>query len=210
MSPRRLAAILVVTVPLAAGCGSTSLFGSKAKSTSSTTRPASTTVGTSTTAGTSTQAQPATVTSIDGSFQTVVPSGFLAATRSLRSGVANVQYLAVGPRADGFATNINVIREPAQGRTDIAGITGLEVATIKRLDPRADRFSQSSELTVGGEPARSVDYYNRPTGERLLHQRQVFVAHGQWIYTITYSALPDAYASQAGAVDRVAAGWKWL
>jgi hypothetical protein len=55
-----------------------------------------------------------------------------------------------------------------------------------------------------------VDYYNRPTGERLLRQRQVFVAHGQWIYTITYSALPDAYTAHDGAVDRVAAGWKWL
>ena len=204
MSARRLAVILAVSVPLAAGCGSTSVFGAKSASTSSTTRPASTT------AGTSSQTQPATVTSVDGSFQTVVPSGFIDATRSVRSGVANVQYLAIGPRADGFATNINVIREPAQGRTDIARITGVEVAAIKRLDPRADRFSEPSEITVGGEPARAVDYYNRPTGERLLHQRQVFVARGQWIYTITYSALPDAYAAQAGAVDRVVAGWKWL
>ncbi len=200
MSARRLVAILAVTVPLATGCGSTSLFGQKSKTTTSTTRPAATT----------TPPQPAAVTSIDGSFQTIVPGGFVDATRSVRSGVANVQYLAIGPRANGFATNINVIREPARGRADIARITKLEVTTIRRLDPRADRFSQPSEITVGGAPARAIDYYNQPTGDRMLHQRQVFVAHGQWIYTITYSALPDAYAAQAGAVDRVAAGWKWL
>ncbi len=206
MSPRRLAAVLAVTVPLAAGCGSTSLFGAKSKSTSSTTPPASSAGATTTQPA----PQPPAVTSIDGSFQTIVPSGFVDATRSVRSGVANVQYLAIGPRANGFASNINVIREPAGGRTDINRITGLEVATIKRIDPRADRFSQPSAITVGGQPARAVDYYNRPTGERLLRQRQVFVAHGRWIYTITYSALPEAYAAGVGAVDQVAAGWKWL
>ncbi len=206
MSPRRLAAVLAVTVPLTAGCGSTSLFGAKSKSTSSTTPPASAAGAKSTQPA----PQPAAVTSIDGSFQTIVPSGFVDATRSVSSGVANVQYLAIGPRANGFATNINVIREPAAGRTNINRITGLEVATIKRIDPRADRFSQPTAIIVGGRPGRAVDYYNRPTGERLLHQRQVFVAHGQWIYTITYSALPDAYAAGVGAVDRVAAGWKWL
>ncbi len=196
---------MAVTVPLAAGCGSTSLFGAKSKSTSST-APAASAAGATTTP----PAPPAAVTSIDGSFQTIVPSGFVDATRSVRSGVANVQYLAIGPRANGFATNINVIREPAGGRTDINRITGLEVATIKRIDPRADRFSRPTAITIGGQPARAVDYYNRPTGERLLHQRQVFVAHGQWIYTITYSALPEAYAAGVGAVDRVAAGWQWL
>ena len=204
MSVRRLAAVLAVTVPLAAGCGSTSVFGAKSKSTSSATKPATTP------AATSTRARPATVTSIDGSFETIVPTGFVDATRSVRSGVANVQYLAIGQRTKGFATNINVIREPAQGRTDIDQITNLEVATIKRIDARADRFSQPSAITVGGDRARAVDYYNRPTGQRLLHQRQVVIAHNQWIYTITYSALPDAYAAHVGAVDQVAAGWKWL
>lgn len=200
MIGRRLAVILAVTVPLAAGCAATSSFGGRSKTTN---RPP--TAPTSTTG----QAQSPTVTSVDGSFQTIVPSGFVDATRSVRSGVANVQYLAIGPRANGFATNINVVRESSGGRTDIDQITALEVAAIRRIDPRAHHFSQPSAITVGGAPARSVAYYNRPTGQRLLRQRQVFVVHGRWIYTITYSALPNAYAAEVGAVDRVAAGWQW-
>jgi hypothetical protein len=202
MSLSRLAAVLAVTVPLAAGCGSTSTFGGKSERTSSATR--------SVRAATSTAASPTpVVTSIDGSFQTVLPTGFVDATRSVRSGVANVQLLAVGPRANGFATNINVIREPSGGRSDIEQITRLEITTIQRISPRANRFSRPTAFTVGGEPARSVDYYNRPAGERLLHQRQVFVAHGRTIYTITYSALPDAYEANLGAVGRVVTGWRW-
>jgi hypothetical protein len=150
------------------------------------------------------------VTSTDGRFETVVPSEFIDATRSVRSGVANVQYLAIGPRSQGFATNINVIRDPANGRADINQIAGREIATIKRLEAQARNFSQMSSLTVGGGPARAVDYTNRPSGDRPLHQRQVFVVHQGWIYTITYSALPSAYAANVGAVDQVAAGWRWL
>ena len=207
MSPRRLAAVLAVTVPLAAGCGSTSLFGAKSKSTSSTTPPASAAGATSDPAGAAAGGRDQHRRQLSDDRPERLRRRHAG---RFRSGVANVQYLAIGPRANGFATNINVIREPAAGRTNINRITGLEVATIKRIDPRADRFSQPTAITVGGRPGRAVDYYNRPTGERLLHQRQVFVAHGQWIYTITYSALPDAYAAGVGAVDRVAAGWKWL
>jgi hypothetical protein len=140
----------------------------------------------------------------------VIPAGFVDATSSVQSGVANVQYLAVGPRHHSFATNINVVREPAQGRSDMNQIVGLELATIKRLAPQAGSFSNVTRPTVGGEPARAVDYLNTPTGNRVLHQRQVFVVHGRWIYTITYSALPSAYVADVGALDAVTTAWRWL
>jgi hypothetical protein len=228
MSARWIAVVLAVSGLLVAGCGSTSLLRSKSQSSSSTGaagatatatgtgtagRPA-TAAGSASAAGASTSrsttAHPPTATSIDGSFETVVPTGFIDATRSVKSGVANVQYLAIGPRARGFTTNINVIREPAQGATGIAAIVGLEIATIKRIEPRADHFSRSSKLTVGGATARAVDYFNRASGDRTLHQRQVFVGHGGWIYTITLSASPAAYAADVGAINEVTAAWEWL
>jgi hypothetical protein len=198
MSTRRIA-LLVVSVFVIAGCSSSTVFGSK---------PTSTHAGS--TSQTSVRAASGTVKSTDGRFQTVIPAGFVDATSSVRSGVADVQYLAIGPRHDSFATNVNVVREPAQGRSDIDQIVGLEIATIKRLAPQARSFSQVTSLTVGGEPARAVDYRNSPTGNRVLHQRQVFVAHAGWIYTITYSAIPGAYNANVEALDAVTAAWRWL
>jgi hypothetical protein len=197
--PTRRIALVVASVFVIAACGSSKVFRSKSTST-----PAASV------SRTSTPASLGTVRSTDGRFQTVIPAGFVNATRSVRSGVAIVQYLAIGPRHDRFATNVNVVREPAQGRSDVDQIVGLEIATIKRLAPRAASFSQVASLTVGGEPARAVDYLNAPTGNRVLHQRQVFVAHGGWIYTITYSAIPSAYDANVAALDAVTAAWRWL
>jgi hypothetical protein len=197
--PTRRIALLVVAVFAVSGCGSaTTIFGSK----STTTPAASTSPASATTPS-------GIVQSADGRFRTVIPAGFVDATHAVSSGVANVQYLAVGPRHQSFATNINVVREPAGGRSDMDQLVGLEIATIKRLEPHAGGFSPVTSLTVGGEQARAVDYLNAPTGNRLLHQRQVFVAHQGWIYTITYSAIPRAYEVRVRALDAVIAAWRW-
>jgi hypothetical protein len=197
-----LSAVIMPSALIAAGCGSTTAFGSRSNGASST----AATAGSETV---SPDAGGATVTSADGSFQTVIPPGFLDGRGSVATDVANVQYLAVGPRSHAFAANINVIRESARGRTDIDPIVEMELATIKRLEPRASGFSPVSGLTIGGDRARVVDYTNRSSGGRLLRQRQAFVVHDGWIYTITYSALPSTYAANVGALNRVAAAWRW-
>jgi hypothetical protein len=198
--PAHRLALLGGSLFFLAGCGSSTISGgSKATS-----RPSTASVRTST------KAPSGTVQSTDGRFQTVIPAGFVDATSSVQSGVANVQYVAVGPRRHGFATNINVVREPAQGRSDMDQIVALELATIKRLAPQAGGFSKVTRLTVGGEPARAVVYLNTPTGNRVLRQRQVFVVQGRWIYTITYSALPGAYGADVRALDTVTTAWRWL
>src|SRR3977135_2198644 len=109
----------------------------------------------------SSASQPAPAGSIkgaDGRFATVIPAGFVDATKKVQGGAINIEYLAVGPRRQGFATNINVVREQSRGQASIDSIVGLELAGIKRLEPQAHSFSQVQSLTVDGEPARSVDY----------------------------------------------------
>ena len=150
-----------------------------------------------------------TVKSVDGRFATVVPSGFADNTKTVQGGTVNIQYLAIGPRRGGFATNINVVREQSQGESDIDKITSLEIAGIKRSEAKAHQFSRVQSLTIDGEPARSVDYLSQP-GDRPLHQLQVFVARGPWIYTITYSALPADYGDNVSAMAQVTSGWHWL
>jgi hypothetical protein len=192
-----------------AGCGSkTTLLHTSSSSTTTTSRaPASTTSGTATT---TTTAPAGTVKSADGRFATVIPSGFVNALSRVQGGPLNIRYLAVGPRHDGFSTNINVVDESTHGQTSIDALTNLEISGIKRIEPQAHQFSQVQSLTVDGQPARAVDYLSMPDKRRLLHQYQVFVAKGGTIYTITYSALPSAYSDNLASVKQVTDGWHWL
>jgi hypothetical protein len=206
MRARRLAA-LILSASAIAGCGSkTTLLhtGSSSSSTSSHSSPTSTGTGTTTTA------PPGTVKSADGRFATVIPDGFVNALRRVKGGPINIQYLAVGPRHDGFATNVNVVHESSHGQTSIDTVTGLEIAGIKRLEPQAHQFSQVQSLTVGGQPARAIDYLSLPDKQRLLHQYQVFVVKDGTIYTITYSALPSSYSDNLASMKQVTDGWHWL
>lgn len=208
MRPRRLA-VLILSAAAVAGCGSkTTLLHTTSSSTStSTSAPAP---ATSTGTATTTTAPPGTVKSADGQFATVIPDGFANALSRVQSSPINIQYLAVGPRHDGFATNINVVHEPSHGQTSIDTITNLEISGIKRLEPQAHQFSQVQSLTVDGQPARAIDYLSMPDKRRLLHQYQVFVAKSGTIYTITYSALPSAYSDNLASVKQVTDGWHWL
>jgi hypothetical protein len=190
---RRALGIGVVLAVLLAGCGGSSHSSGSSSGSIST---ATTTAG-------------ETVTSTDKSFVTVTPQGFTDQTSSSQASALKVLYLAIGPRANGFSTNINVVREPSHGLTDVSTIANAELATIKRLERQAHSFSELQSLTVGGEQARSVDYLNTPAGTRELHQRQVFVQHGGSIYTITYTALPAAYAASSGAMDQLLNRWTW-
>jgi hypothetical protein len=202
MRARRLAA-LILSASAIAGCGGkTSLLHSSSAATSTGTATATT--------ATATTAPPGTVKSADGQFATVIPDGFVNALSRVQGGPINIQYLAVGPRHDGFATNINVVHEPSRGQTSIDTVTGLEIAGIKRIEPQAHQFSQVQSLTVDGQPARAIDYLSLPDKHRLLHQYQVFVVEGGTIYTITYSALPSSYSDNLASIKQVTDGWHWL
>jgi hypothetical protein len=209
MRARRLAA-LILSASALAGCGSKTTLLHTSSSSSSTTSQSSGATGASATTTTTTTAPPGTVKSADGRFATVIPDGFVNALSQVKAGPINIQYLAVGPRHDGFATNINVVHEPSHGQTSVDTITGLEIAGIKRLEPRAHQFSQVQSLTVDGQPARAIDYLSLPDKKRLLHQYQVFVVKNGTIYTITYSALPTSYRDNLASVKQVTDGWHWL
>jgi hypothetical protein len=203
MRARRLAA-LILSASAVAGCGSRTTLLRTSSSSSSTTSQAATT-----TSGTATTAPPGTVKSADGRFATVIPEGFANALGSVQATI-KIQYLAAAPSHNGFATNINVVAEPAGSQTSIDTIAGLEIAGVKRAEPQAHDFSQIQSLTVDGQPARAIDYLSLPDKHRLLHQYQVFVAKNGTIYTITYSALPSTYDDNLAAAKQVTDGWHWL
>jgi hypothetical protein len=148
-------------------------------------------------------------TASSGAFTTVVPSGFRNETRSLSGAALNIQLVIIGPRAHGFSTNINVIREHFVG-TDVAALARGQLTSIKRIYPKAHGFSAIAVTTVDRDPARAFAYSNAPLNGKLLHQRQVFVIHAGWAYSITYSALPGAaYSASLPALHQVIADWRW-
>jgi hypothetical protein len=206
------AVALAATAALAlAGCGSSSpssrsLAASAPTHTSTSSNPTPTTARLTTlSAKTSSSGRAANT---DKGFVAAIPAGFRNATAPAQSLPIKTLYLAMGPRASGLTTNINVVRESSEGMTDINAVVRAELKGIRLVLPDARQFSTPESVTVAGEPAQAVDYvYGSAT--RLLHLRQVIVEHGGWTYVITYTASSTGYQASLPALARVISSWRW-
>ena len=206
------AVALAATAALAlAGCGSSSpsshsLAASAPTHTSASSNPTPTTASlTTVSAKTSSSGRAA---STDKGFVAAIPAGFRNATAPAQSLPIKTLYLAMGPRASGLTTNINVVRESSEGMTDINAVVHAELRGIRLVLPDARQFSTPESVTVAGEPAQAVDYlYGSAT--RLLHLRQVIVEHGGWTYVITYTASSTGYQASLPALAQVISSWRW-
>ena len=194
-----------------AGCGSSSpssrsLAASAPTHTSTSSNPTPTTARLTTlSAKTSSSGRAANT---DKGFVAAIPAGFRNATAPAQSLPIKTLYLAMGPRASGLTTNINVVRESSEGMTDINAVVRAELKGIRLVLPDARQFSTPESVTVAGEPAQAVDYvYGSAT--RLLHLRQVIVEHGGWTYVITYTASSTGYQASLPALSQVISSWRW-
>lgn len=211
-SIRYSAVALAATAALAlAGCGSSSpssrsLAASAPTHTSTSSNPTPTTARLTTlSAKTSSSGRAANT---DKGFVAAIPAGFRNATAPAQSLPIKTLYLAMGPRASGLTTNINVVRESSEGMTDINAVVRAELKGIRLVLPDARQFSTPESVTVAGEPAQAVDYvYGSAT--RLLHLRQVIVEHGGWTYVITYTASSTGYQASLPALSQVISSWRW-
>jgi hypothetical protein len=211
-SIRYSAVALAATAALAlAGCGSSSpssrsSAASAPTHTSTSSNPTPTTAGLTTlSAKTSSSGRAA---STNKGFVAAIPAGFRNATAPAQSLPIKTLYLAMGPRASGLTTNINVVRESSEGMTDINAVVRAELKGIRLVLPDARQFSTPESVTVAGEPAQAVDYvYGSAT--RLLHLRQVIVEHGGWTYVITYTASSTGYQASLPALAQVISSWRW-
>lgn len=138
----------------------------------------------------------------------MTPPGFTNSTASAQGVSFIAVYAAAGPRSGGFTTTINIGRVSSAGLTDVYSIARLEVNSVERSDSSAHGFSPLEPVTIDGEPALAVDYLSSQTG-RLLHNRQVIVEHGGWVYTATYSAPATTYAARVAALSQLISTWRW-
>ena len=206
------AVALAATAALAlAGCGSSS-SSSRSVAAPATTPAATSPNTTATTASlrstSTTTTSSGRVTSSDRGFAAAIPAGFRNATKSAQGGPINILYLATGPRAARLTTNINVVRQPSAGVTDMNAIVRAELRGLRVMLPGTLRISTPERTTVGGASARVLDYLYGPATRRL-HLRQVIMEHQGWIYVITYTASSTGYTASLPALARVISSWRW-
>jgi DcrB len=146
---------------------------------------------------------------VEGSGYTMeLPDGWKDRTEDAakQSPGIKVDRLIIGPRVEGFATNVNVIREarPAnstleeieqQGRPQIRGVGGRDI-------------SQAKPVELGGERALSHTYRIRQQGKLLTGEQFIAIRDGR-VYNVTVTSAPSAFADARKDLREIADSWKW-
>jgi hypothetical protein len=128
--------------------------------------------------------------------------------------------VAARPR-DGFATNVNVVREgdlpddvstedyARESRSALQNPKDLPAdarAAVERLDPRG--FGPLEELELDGEPAYATDYTGTQSG-RVLRFRNIVALRDGVGYGITLTALRERFDEGLDGLDEVVESWRW-
>jgi hypothetical protein len=135
-----------------------------------------------------------------------------------------VDSAVVGDRQDDFTTNVNVVREGGVP----AGVTARqygEVSIANLRDPVAAGFPpevvqqlQDIDLAtleelpgtnLGGRDAVVWEYSEGGSAERSTQVRQVAAVNDGAAYTLTLTAVPDAFEDAVPALDEVVESWEW-
>ena len=123
-----------------------------------------------------------------------------------QTGGIAVDRLFIGPRVDGFATNVNVLREARppgasleeieqRGRPQIRGVGGRNISPARPVE-------------LGGERALSHTYRIRQEG-KLLRGEQYIAIHDGRVYNVTVTSVPGAFDDAQKDFKEIADSWKW-
>jgi hypothetical protein len=131
--------------------------------------------------------------------------------------------LVVGEREDGFATNVNVIREDGlpSGVTaaqyadaSLAGLrdpvgAGMPPEVAQAIeDGNLRQISEPRDAELDGEEAFAWDYRGTQDGRDVRVQQVAAVMDGAG-YTVTLTVLPDRFDEGSEALDQVVESWDW-
>ena len=131
--------------------------------------------------------------------------------------------LVVGEREDGFATNVNVIREDGlpSGVTaaqyadaSLAGLrdpvgAGMPPEVAQAIeDGNLRQISEPRDAELDGEEAFAWDYRGTQDGRDVRVQQVAAVMDGAG-YTLTLTVLPDRFDEGGEALDQVIDSWSW-
>ena len=146
---------------------------------------------------------------VEGSGYSVeLPDGWKDRTEDAeeQTGGIAVDRLFIGPRVEGFATNVNVLREqrPAdasleeieqRGRPQIRGVGGRNISPARPVE-------------LGGERALSHTYQIRQQGKLLRGEQYIAIRDGR-VYNVTVTSVPSAFADARSDFREITDSWKW-
>jgi hypothetical protein len=132
--------------------------------------------------------------------------------------------LVMGEVEDGFAPDVNVIREgrlpsgvtiDQYAEVSLAGLqdpaaAGLPqelVDIVDQLDPHD--FSEPRDSELDGEEAVVWDFSGKSRDGGPTRVRQVTAVHDDYAYTLTLTVRPERFDEETGALDEVIDSWEW-
>jgi hypothetical protein len=131
--------------------------------------------------------------------------------------------LVIGEREDGFATNVNVVREdglPAgvtaaqYANASLAGLrdpvgAGMPPEVAQSIeDGNLRQFSAPGDAELDGQQAFAWDYRGTQDGLDVRVHQMATVMDGAG-YTVTLTASPAAFDDGSEALDQVVESWTW-
>lgn len=165
---------------------------------------------------------------IDGSgYSYSLPDGWEDGTEAIseiedETGIL-ADSVAFGEREDDFTTNVNVFREGGlPARTTAAKYAEFSIAGLRDPDAvgippdiaeqveaaAATDISEPRPGELGGEDAVGWEYRSQGP-ERETRVRQVTAVKDGAAYTVTLTALPEAYDEGTDALDEIVESWEW-
>lgn len=143
------------------------------------------------------------LTAPDNDFSVVLPAGWHDATDKAASFGAVTAYL--GPASNGFATNINVVRQQIGN----VGVTEYAHGTMQGVrSVGATGITDPAPRTIDGADALEYSFSDKQAGHNLK-QRQTVVVHSGVGYVITYTALTGGYETSRAEADALIDSWQW-
>jgi hypothetical protein len=134
-----------------------------------------------------------------------------------------VDSAVTGDRVDDFTTNVNVVREgglPAGATTrEYAAVSlrnlrdpaaaGLPPDVVEQLEAvDEESLSVTPGEDLGGRGAVEWDYRTTSSGQET-RVRQLSAVRDRAAYTVTLTAVPEAFEDAVPALDEVVESWAW-
>ena len=151
------------------------------------------------------------------SYEVTVPDGWddeSAVGEEVEVAGYSPELVLAGEEADGFTTNVNVIREeaPAVGLDEqLRQERDLIRGGAEQIDPQlqaGQNLTPVEPTTLDGHEARAHEF-ELAQDDRTVRVRQVFARSGDFTYVVSYTALTDAFDEGLDAFESILGSWKW-
>ena len=107
---------------------------------------------------------------------------------------------------DGFATNVNVVRERAPEGITLDQVEEQFRRQIEGLG--ATNLTPPEEIEVDGEGAVARNYTLKGSG-KTVRGRQIFSVHDDRVFTVSFTSLPERFEAERAEFQEILDSWRW-